>query len=242
MADLPVIITCTQPRADTIIDDLAQKNISAIACPLLSVTATDIPCPQGDFDLILLTSGNAVFNGQDMPDLPVVAVGETTAETVRAHGYECLYTGQGTMADTMASPQLRSARHILYPCGVHRSKDTDKLLKILSGKVTLWPVYETNFNHAMQDRLHENTESLIVLFSVRGAESFIHACQRLTSTHSFSVLCLSAQIADVIRDIPLKNLAVCPRPDYDCLSEMIVDLAKTEGQNNGNHRTSERNR
>gem|GEM_PF-1691753 len=232
MADFPVIITCTQPRANAIVNDLAHKGITATACPAMNVKATNIPCPQGDFDLILLTSGNAILNNQAMPDLPIVAVGKTTAETARAYGYELVYTGSGTLADTMASNELQTTRHILYPCGVHRSKDTDRLLKTLSGKVTLWPVYETYFSPALEQCLSGNKECLIVLFSVRGAENFAHACQERVPSRLFSVLCLSKPIADVISDTPLKNLAVCPRPDYACLSEMIVDLTQTEGQKN----------
>lgn len=242
MASLPVIITCTQPRADAIVDDLTTMGITARACPALGVTATNIPCPQGDFDLILLSSGNAVHCGHDMPRLPVISIGDTTAATATERGYHCIYTGAGTLADTMASQELQNANHILYPCGVHRSHDTDSLLSTLKARVTYWPVYETSFNDALGAALPRDQESLIVLFSVRGAQSFLRACQNVTSTQLFSVLCLSGQIADVIRDIPLKNLAVCSRPDYACLSEMIVDLAKTEGQNNGNHRTSERHR
>lgn len=240
MANPTVIITCTQPRADTIVSDLINLGLSAAACPALTVKPTNAPRPHGDYDTVLLSSGNAVLHGRSIPHKPVIAVGQTTAFAAQGAGLECEYVGHGTMEDTVTCAALKQAQHILYPCGVYRSKNTDALLQRLDGKVTMWPVYETAFNDGFGQSIPPIGEKVVVLFSVRGAESFINAMKNTPELHDIHALCLSQTIADTLGDIPLKSLAVCPRPDYACLTEMIVDLVNTEGQKDDSNRHTKR--
>lgn len=240
MADPLVIITSTQPRADEIVADLARKNIKAFPCPALNVREIHTAYPDGDYDLMLLSSVNALRSDAPLPDLPVAAVGATTADAARKAGLQCVHTGGGTLADTVTGAPVRSAANILYPCGVYRTSGTDALLASLKADVTIWPVYETAFNPAFHDCLPQAENILMVLFSVRGAQSVAQSLQNTPLPPRMSALCLSGAVADAAADIPFKNLAVCPRPDYACLTDTIIDLVKTEGLTHGDIRNAKR--
>jgi uroporphyrinogen-III synthase len=65
--------------------------------------------PAGEFNGLLLTSGNAVRHAGALPDLPIHAVGEATAEAARAVGARVVSVGTGGVEALLATlpPGLR---------------------------------------------------------------------------------------------------------------------------------------
>jgi uroporphyrinogen-III synthase len=104
-------------------------GLDVIICPLFVVERVewDVPDPK-PFDALLLTSANAVRHGgaglEALADLPVWAVGETTAEAARAAGFAVERVGGGGAEELLAdAPQAR----LLHLSGEdHRAAPADE--------------------------------------------------------------------------------------------------------------------
>ena len=199
-----VLITCTQPRADWIVKDLNRSQIQAIAHPVLKVEKMNTKPPHGDFDALLITSPHAVI--PDLPDLPVLAVGEYTANIARKNGMYVSHTGHAGVRNM----DLSSFQHILYPCAKEPS--------FVPEKVTTWPAYKTVLNNNLEI---DKRSTIICVFSVKAA---IHV--RDICNDSQHIICLSDAIASIFENHPIENLAVCKTPRYDEMTKLIHDKVK----------------
>jgi uroporphyrinogen-III synthase len=74
--------------------------------------------PEGRFDALLVTSANAVRLAGPLPDLPVHAVGEASAEASRAAGLAVVSTGDGGVEQLLDS--LPESMSLLHPAGDER--------------------------------------------------------------------------------------------------------------------------
>lgn len=199
--DPRVLITCTQPRADALVHDLKQSDIHALASPALSVNPVISQRPKDIFDAMLVTSRHAL--NADLPlDIPVIAIGEETALQCQHHGLRVIQTGD----DNLKSMDLSSYHSILYPCAKQPSH--------IPPNATPWIVYETIPNPAFI--IPENIE-MICVFSAKAALIIKEKCRP-----DHKILCLSQPIADIFTEQKIDNLAVCDRPRYDAMKDLIL--------------------
>ena len=194
-----VLITCTYPRADIIVSDLNKSSISSKACPALTISSTNCPIPDGYFENILISSQHALQ--QNLPDLPVIAVGKHTAELARANEMYVAHTGFGGIQDL----DLSQYKNILYPCAIEPILTPEN--------TTPWPVYKSTKN---QKFAIPYDSKIICVFSVKAAKIIKNIC-----SPSHYIICLSQTIADIFSDHPCENLAVCNRPRYDIMKILI---------------------
>jgi hypothetical protein len=206
-------ITCTQPRCDDIVARLQLSNIDAYACPALNVERLNTPQPDGSFDALLITSAHAIIG--DLPDYPVIAVGDFTARKAKQHGLNVIETGSGGIYDLDLSPY----KSLLYPCATEPTYIPDN--------ATVWPVYQTS--ESGEFNILDDT-SAIAVFSVKSAK--IINKRRNVNTMA-RVFCLSQTIADALTTISSDRLAVCPQPDYDGLIEMIIKEGSSMAEHGG---------
>jgi len=192
-----VLITCTEPRAS----EIAQTISNAFSHPALAVERLQTLTPNGDFDAILVTSRHAICN--NLPDLPVIAVGNKTADTLKNKGYNVIQTGTGGVQDLDLLPY----QNILYPCAVEPT--------IIPDNATAWPVYETKPH---PDFTIPDSIDAIALFSIKGAKHVL-SC----ATKDYFYLCLSDAIADTIKG---QKLAVAEKPSYHAIKELIEDYTR----------------
>ena len=195
-----VLITCTQPRGNIIVNDLKNSAVPAIAVPALTIAKKVTHIPQGNFDYLLISSRHALEC--DLPDLPIIAVGDNTAEEARKKGMYVIHTGVGGLGDM----DLSAYQNILYPCAT--------MPTFIPSNVVPWPVYESHVN---PDFTIEQDVKIICIFSLKAAQAIQKHCQP-----SHEILCLSPNIADVFKNHPIENLAVCPVPRYDALKQLIL--------------------
>lgn len=205
-----IVITCTRPRCDEIVDDLTRRNLNAIACPLLTVEKTPCAPPQGEYQAMLLTSRHALT--ENMPDLPVIAVGDQTAHEAVKAGLTVIHTGPGDINGL----DLSDYQSLLYPCAHEPSH--------IPACCTPWRVYKTVPGETASTA--PASTAIIVFFSARGMRHFSHP-----DSHKMTALCLSEQIARAADNIPFRNLAVCDHPDYDTMRELIFTHAVLRARN-----------
>lgn len=196
-----VLITCTQPRADEIVHDLSTLGIDAVSCPALTISPLKTAQPDGEFDALLITSRHAL--SADLPEtLPVIAIGEETANLAREHGLYVVHTGKSNLQGM----DLSAYKNILYPCARQPS--------LVPDNATKWPVYESIENAGFA--IPEGIET-ICIFSARAAKYIAPMCQK-----HHHVICLSDIIANILKNQGIDNLAVCSLPRYDILRNQIT--------------------
>lgn len=123
---LPLIVTRPEPGNAATVARAAALGLDARAMPLFAARALPwTPPAAGDFDVLLLTSAQAVrLAGPQIAGLaalPVYAVGDATAATAAAAGLEVARTGDADaqrLLDAMASEKID---RILWLCGRDRS-------------------------------------------------------------------------------------------------------------------------
>jgi hypothetical protein len=193
-----ILISCTRPRADEIVEDLGH-DIS-IASPALCVQKLNSKQPNGDFDAMLITSRHVVID--ELPDLPTICVGSKTSDISRLKGLDVVQTGRGNIQDL----DLSSYKDILYPCA---KEPTDS-----PNNCTPWPIYETCAN---PDFKIDNDVTHVAVFSVKGAYIV-----RGHDLHDKTLICLSQKIADVFDGVSMKKLVICTHPNYDVMKQLIL--------------------
>lgn len=203
-----VLITSTQPRADEFVSDLKLSNIDAYSSPSLIVKHIDSLIPTGDFDAMLISSHH-VFHSK-LPNLPIIAVGQKTADLAKSKGYTVIKIGNGGVQDI----DLSNYKSVLYPCA--------KTPSFIPNNAIPWVTYET---HPNPDFNIGSDTDIICLFSVNGALNFIDKCD-CTSVKKSTIICLSEKIADVLTTDFYQELAVCQYPQYDAMKNLILQKIK----------------
>ena len=156
--------------------------------------------PQGEFDAMLITSSHVLHTSLPL-HLPAIAIGEETARQAQDMGLDITQTGY----DNLQSMDLSAYTSILYPCAMQPS--------LIPPHTTPWALYHTIAN---PEFTIPPAPEIICLFSVKGAQAVKPHCRR-----DHTILCLSQAIADVFDNHPIDNLAVCARPRYDTMKELI---------------------
>jgi uroporphyrinogen-III synthase len=124
----PIAVLRPEPGNTATADRVETLGRRAIRLPLFAVRplAWSPPDP-ADHDALLLTSANAVrFGGLDLADflpLPVLAVGEKTAEAARLAGFDVMAAGNTDAAAMLALAKGRGLSRVLHLGGRDRAID-----------------------------------------------------------------------------------------------------------------------
>ena len=113
----PLVLLRPEPGLSHSAKGARALGLTVIECPLFEVRplAWAAP-PAGEFDALMLTSVNAVRHGGSgltkYRELPVLAVGEATAEAARDAGFQVELVGAGGVADLLSNVALE--RRLLH--------------------------------------------------------------------------------------------------------------------------------
>lgn len=97
----------TRPDADAraTAEQVRALGFDPVLAPLLQVDPVPIGAVTG-FDGVVVTSGNALASLSDCPDLPLLAVGDATAQRARAAGFRSVFSAGGdASALAVAAPR-----------------------------------------------------------------------------------------------------------------------------------------
>lgn len=111
----------------------AARGLDVVALPLFAVAAIEwTPPDPRDHAALLLTSANTVRMGGEglgeFAHLPVLAVGEATAATARAAGFDVMMVGDGDAAALLAAVSGGPFRQILHLGGRETTVRTGSLV------------------------------------------------------------------------------------------------------------------
>lgn len=163
-----VIILRPQPGADTTAARAREMGFEPLILPLFTVEplAWEPPDPTR-FEALMLTSANAARHaGPELAryaHLPLYAVGEATARTVRQIGLEPVAVGEAGAAVLLDMLRAAGRRHVLHLCGADVT-DADGV----GLEITRIPVYRAVENSETQDLANQlNPGDIIFLHSPR---------------------------------------------------------------------------
>jgi uroporphyrinogen-III synthase len=141
-----ILVLRPEPGAAATIERAQSLDLETMSVPLFEIVPVRWTAPDAKrFDALLLTSANALRYGgselEKLRDLPVYAVGETTAEAARTAGFRIASAGNtdvdGLMATIPADSRLlhlcgedraapSAARHSIMPIPVYRAIELPK--------------------------------------------------------------------------------------------------------------------
>ncbi|MGI9355585.1 MAG: uroporphyrinogen-III synthase [Rhizobiaceae bacterium] len=191
-----LLVTRPQHQVAATIEALKTDGHDCIVSPMLQLHHLDLPRPGGNFDIIMLTSRNAVdglvrqwhsFKDHGKRgDWTVFAVGDTTRDAAVRAGFVKAVSCNGSALDLVEmvaatcenglSVEALDEHNILYPCALRPSHDFPALFEERGLCCAAWPVYAMEqavaFLPKARDALVASKLDGVLLYSARSAENF----------------------------------------------------------------------
>lgn len=207
-----------------------------IAAPLLRIEAIlDAPIDDQHWGAILITSANAAAaialhpRKSALHDIPVFAVGNRSAEAMRAAGFANVVSAGGAVADLMrlVAERLQPQAPLLYLAAEDRAGDVAGALSAEEFTVETVVLYRAvtaaMLPQEAADALAKGLDG-VLHFSRRSAEAYVESARAaglLSRALEPAHFCLSEQIAAPLRHAGAALIRVAARPNEAALIELI---------------------
>ena len=200
-----LLVTRPQPDAERTAAALRARGHAAVVAPLLRIEPVDdVELGSGPWAAILVTSANAAAaiarhqRFTELKALPVLAVGERSAQAMRDVGFADVISAGGGAGDLtrLAAERLKQGAPLLYLAGAERSGDIAGDLAAQNFTVRTAVVYRAlaadALPHAAAEALAAGIDG-VLHFSRRSAEAYVKAVQAAGLTDSgIKNLCIFA--------------------------------------------------
>lgn len=214
---------------------LAVAGHDPFVAPVLSINATGMPAPAGEFAAVLVTSANAapaLFSLERASDIPVFAVGRRTAAMLDTMG--CGPTVSAPDAACLArlvAEQLAPGRLLLI-AGRDRKGEPEASLGRLGFNVVVWEAYHAiaapNLPETARHSLAGGDLDAVLHYSRRSAETALALVTAAGLHADFAMprhLCLSDDVAEGLSGLSGATVKVADRPDEDALLALLDTFA-----------------
>jgi uroporphyrinogen-III synthase len=234
-----VRLLLTRPEADAerTAAALRARGHAAIVAPLLRIEPVDdAELDDGPCAAILVTSVNAASaiarhkRFAELKDVPVLAVGERSAQAMRAAGFSDVIAGGGGGSDLtrLVGKRLRPGVPLLYLAGADLAGDIAGDLLAQNFTVRTVVVYRAvaadALPHAAAEALGSGIDG-VLHFSRRSAEAYVATARAAgLADAAFGTpvqFCLSARVAEPLRDAGSAAIRIAPQPDEAALIALI---------------------
>jgi uroporphyrinogen-III synthase len=232
-----LLLTRPEPDAERTAASLRARGHFVVVAPLLRIeTVADAELGSGPWAAILVTSANAARaiaahkRLSELRALPVLAVGERSAQAMRAAGFADISSAGGGSSDLarLAAERLKQGVPLLYIAGVDRAGDIAGDLSAQNFVVRTVVVYRAAAVDALPragaDALATGIDG-VLHFSRRGAEAYVNVAraadlheQALTKAAHF---CLSARVAEPLAQAGAADIRLAPQPAEAALLALI---------------------
>jgi uroporphyrinogen-III synthase len=230
-----VVITRPQPAAERTAAALAARGHDVWTVPLMQVepVAADLA---GDWGAVTVTSANAPAAIAGNParagllTLPLLAVGQRSAEAARAAGFTEVTSAGGDVRDllrTLTTRRLDKVAPLLYLAGEDRTTDLAAELAAHGIAAEMRVVYRAAplpLPDELVAALEAGDVEAVLHFSRRSAENYVSGARAAgIADEALAVrhYCLSAQVAEPLQAAGAKRVAIAPRPQEAALIELL---------------------
>jgi uroporphyrinogen-III synthase len=232
-----LLVTRPEPDAQHTAAELRQRGHAVVVAPLLRIEPLDnAEIGPGPFTAILVTSANAAAaivrhpRFAQLRALPVFAVGEHSAQAMRAVGFADVMSAAGDVNDLarLAGERLKRGAALLYLAGADRSGD---LTGALSGRglavrsiVIYRAVAAASLPPAAIAALADGLDG-VLHFSRRSAETYL-AGSRAAGLDERVLqkpvhFCLSATVAAPLQQAGIADVRIAATPAEAALLALI---------------------
>jgi uroporphyrinogen-III synthase len=219
---------------------LRSHGHSVAMAPLVRIEpVADAPIDDRHWAAILITSANAAAaiatheRKRALLDVPVFAVGDRSAEAMRAAGFADVVSADGAVADLArrVGGRLEPGACLLYLAGEDRAGDLAGDLRAQGFVVQTANVYRavvaTTLPQGATDALADGLDG-VLHFSRRSAEAYANGARAaglLSRALAPVQFCLSEQIAAPLRHAGAVLIRVASRPNEAALIALICGQA-----------------
>lgn len=198
-------------------------GIEAVGRPLFEVCAVEwTPPPVDAFDLLLLTSANAVrFGGEGLNglrELPVAAVGEATAKAAAAAGFEVRWQGREGVEQVVAL--LPHDARVLHLAGRERTE--------FEAGATVVTIYRVETS-APDVPIELRKDDVVALHSPRAASTFAQKSKSVAAPAGLTLVALSGAVAEAAGP-EWPDVQVADAPTDAALLALAARLCLERGQ------------
>ncbi len=232
-----LLLTRPEPAAERTAAALRARGHAVVVAPLLRIEAVEnAEIGSGPWAAILVTSANAApaivqhERFEELRSLPAFAVGERSAQAMRAAGYADVTSADGNVGDLalLIAQRTKPGAPLLYLAGADRSGDLAGALAAQNFAVRTAVIYRAVavavLPRAAADALAAGIDG-VLHFSRRSAEAFVVATHG-AGLHEDAVkkpahFCLSAQVADPLAQAGAADIRIAPQPIEAAMIELI---------------------
>ena len=224
---LRVAVTRAAPENARTASRLQERGHIPFLAPLLDIEARAFNASIVGVQALLFTSSSGVHafaSHSHVRSLPVMAVGDATAQAARQRGFAHVSSADGDVA-TLAALTTRTldpgAGKLLHIAGTHVAGDLAGTLRREGFTVERRLAYEAVAATAIPSDLSKPLDA-VLFHSARTASIFVN----LGAPHSdrLAALCLSEAVADAARKTAWKQLIVANAPREDALLAALDTL------------------
>jgi uroporphyrinogen-III synthase len=228
-----LVIIRPQPGADATAKRAAALGMATVVTPVFAVRPVDWSCPEArNYDALMITSANVLIHGgialNGLQDLPVLAVGTTTAARAKACGFTVAATGKTGAAGLWELAQAKGYGKLLWLTGEdHSAIHPPKPLHV--DTVVVYKAHALLPSQTLVTTL--NTPAVIALHSPRAAITFRQICNDLgIDKAGQSIVALSRGIANAA-GTGWHAVAVAERPNDAALLSMALSFFTNQVSN-----------
>lgn len=229
-----ILITRPGSRAGQTEQRLRALQHEVIVAPVLSISPSGAPMPTGVFDAIIMTSPGSLLGFPEPPvHLPVLAVGDRTAEDARRAGFLHVMSAAGDRVDLaqMARATLAPERRLLMAVGRERKEDLADMLRHAGHDPVIWVCYHADalpaLDAAAATALRQGRIDCVLHYSPRSAGIFIELVAKAgvsDASRQSRHICISRDAADVLEAAGYTEIVVAAHPDEDSMLAAVSGL------------------
>jgi uroporphyrinogen-III synthase len=209
---------------------LRDRGHEPVLAPLFAVARTADPAPEGPFDALVLTSGNAVPALAELPaalrDVPVFSVGARTAAKVREAGHADSRSADGNRDDLirLIGDTLPATSRLLLIVGRDRHDDVGDRLEQAGFTVAIWTAYAAEavdaFPEQAREALRQGAVDGGLHYSARGVRTCLDLARTagvLEPLLDLTHVALSADVAAPLIAAGASTILVAEHPEEAAL-------------------------
>jgi uroporphyrinogen-III synthase len=231
-----LLVTRPEADAERTAAALRARGHSVVIAPLLHIEpVAGAAISAGPWAAVLVTSANIAnaiaghAKRADLVHLPVFAIGERSAEAMRALGCANVISAGGNVGDLagIVAAHLNPPVRLLYLAGEQRSGDLDGELRAKGFAVETVTAYRAmtadTFPPEAAAALASGLDG-VLHFSRRSAEAYVEAARAvglLESALRLTHFCLSAQVAVPLQSAGGRIVRVARQPSEAALLDLI---------------------
>ncbi len=235
-----LLVTRPEPDAERTAAALRAQGHAVTIAPLLHVeTLVDAELGVGPWAAILVTSANAARaiaahkRVAELRALPVLAVGERSADAMRSAGFADVTSAEGSASDLtrLATERMKHGELLLYLAGADRASDIAAELAAQNFLVRTVVVYRAVQEKALPAAAAEVLKGIdgVLHFSRRSAEAYVNATRSPgLSERAIKQLvhfCLSAQVAEPLAQAGAVDIRIAREPTEPALLVLVAAIS-----------------